>query len=141
MTVILDRLLSTRQTTGQLGHDESLPSCFSYATGVYVLHKEDIDYRLLDDGSEGEVATIVIEVPGATIMVMGELEDVDGGLVVDRTHISISPPDARVLTRKTMGVIAERVLEDTGYGYIIVRGAARTTGARPGHTPRDFRFP
>jgi hypothetical protein len=83
----------------------------------------------------------VIDVPGATIMVMGELEDVDGGLVVDRAHISISPPDARVLTRKTMGVIAEKILEETGYDYIIVRGAARTTGARPGHTPRDLRFP
>jgi hypothetical protein len=46
---------------------------------------------LLDDGSEGEVATVVIDVPGATIMVMGELEDVDGGLLVERAHISISP--------------------------------------------------
>lgn len=79
--------------------------------------------------------------PGATITVMGELEDVDGGLVVNGAHISISPPDARVLTRKTMGVIADRILGDTGYDYVVVRGAARTTGARPGHTPRDLRFP
>ena len=82
----------------------------------------------------------MIDVPGATITVMGELEDVDGGLVVNRAHISISPPDGRVLTRKTMGVIADRILGDTGYDFIVVRGAARTTGARPGHTPRDFRF-
>ena len=34
----------------------------------------------------------MIDVPGATIMVMGELEDVDGGLLVERAHISISPP-------------------------------------------------
>jgi hypothetical protein len=96
---------------------------------------------LLDDGSEGEVATVVIDVPGATIMVMGELEDVDGGLLVERAHISIFPPDARVLTRKTMGVIAGKILEDTGYDYIVIRGAARTTGARPGHIPCDLRFP
>ena len=83
----------------------------------------------------------MIDVPGATITVMGELEDVDGGLVVDRAHISISPPDARVLTRKTMGVNADRILEDTGYAHIVIRGAARTTGARPGHTPLDLRFP
>ena len=87
------------------------------------------------------VATVVIDVPGATIMVMGELEDVDGGLLVDRAHISITPPDIRVLTRKTMDLIADRILEDTGYDYIVVRGAARTTGARPGHIPRDLRFP
>lgn len=112
-----------------------------YAIGVYILRKEEIDYRLLDDGSEGEVATVVIDVPGATIMIMGELENVDGGLVVERAHLSISPPDARVLTRKNMGLIAERILEDTGYDYVVIRGAARTTGARPGHTPRDLRFP
>ena len=80
----------------------------------------------------------MIDVPGATITIMGEVEDVEGGLVVSRAHIS--PPDARVLTRKTMGVIADRILGDTGYDFIVVRGAARTTGARPGHTPRDFRF-
>jgi hypothetical protein len=83
----------------------------------------------------------VIDVPGATIMIMGELENLEGGVVVARAHLSISPPDARVLTRKNMRVIAKRILEDTGYAYIVVRGAARTTGARPGHTPRDLRFP
>jgi hypothetical protein len=100
-----------------------------------------VDYRLLDDGSEGPVATLVIDLPGATIIVMGELEDRDGGLVVDRVHISTSPVGARVLTRRVMAVIAARILEDTGYDWIIVRGAARTTGARPGHIPREFRFP
>lgn len=105
------------------------------------MNKEEIFYRLLDDGSEGEVATVVIDVPGATIMLMGELKYVDNGLVVERAHVSISPPHARVLTRKTMGVIADRILEDTGYDYFVIRGAARTTGARPGHIPRDLRFP
>jgi len=46
------------------------------------LKVDQIDYVLLDDGSEREVATIRITVPGATIMIMGEVEDVDGGLVV-----------------------------------------------------------
>ncbi|MGY6645911.1 MAG: hypothetical protein ACXIVD_11880 [Salinarimonas sp.] len=101
---------------------------------------DEIDYVLLDDGSEGEVATIVIIVPGAKIMIMGEVEDVGGGLVVERTHIEIEPPDAGVLTRGTMRVIAERILEDTGYAEIVIRGAPRTTGARPGHTPPELRF-
>jgi hypothetical protein len=105
------------------------------------LRKEEIDYYLLDDGSEGVVVTVVIDVPGATVMIMGELEYPDGGIVVERAHISISPPDVRVLTRKTMGAIAARILEDTCYDYIVIRGAARTTGARPGHTPRELRFP
>ena len=102
---------------------------------------DQIDYVLLDDGSEREVATIRITVPGATIMIMGEVEDVDGGLLVECAHISISPPDAGVLTRGSMRMMAKRLLGDTGYVEIVIRGASRTTGARPGHTPREFRFP
>ena len=105
------------------------------------MDKEEVSYHLLDDGSAGEVVTVVIDVPGATIMVMGELQDLGNGLVVERAHLSISPPHAGVLTRRTMGVIADRLLEDTGYAFLVVRGAARTTGARPGHIPREFRFP
>jgi hypothetical protein len=105
------------------------------------LQKDDIDYRLLDDQSEDQVATIEIDVPGATIIIMGEPEDVDGGLVVRRVHIALSPDDAQVLTRKTMRVIAQRILEDANYDFIVLEGAARTSGARPGHFPRHFRFP
>ena len=99
-----------------------------------------MEYRLLADGSEGEVSTLLITIHGVTIMVMGETEDVGEGLLVERAHIQIDPPSARILTRRTMSVIADRILEDTGYAEIIVRGAARTTGARRGHTPREFRF-
>lgn len=51
------------------------------------LKADEIDYVLLDDGSEDEVATIEITVPGATIMIMGEVEDIGGGLLVERAHI------------------------------------------------------
>lgn len=105
------------------------------------MRAEEIDYALLVDGSEGDVATIEITLPGAKIMIMGEVEDVGDGLVVERAHIEIEPPDAGVLTRGSMRVIAERILEDTGYAEIVIRGAPRTTGARPGHTPPEFRFP
>ena len=74
-------------------------------------------------------------------MIMGETEDVGDGLLLKGVHIQIDPPSARILTRSAMSVIAERILEDTGYVEIIIRGAARTTGARKGHTPREFRFP
>ena len=101
---------------------------------------DEIDYVLLDDRSEGDVATIEIILPGAKIMIMGEVEDVGGGLVVERAHIEIEPPNARVLTIGNMRVIADRILEDATYAEIVIRGAPRTTGARPGHTPRELRF-
>jgi stage V sporulation protein SpoVS len=105
------------------------------------LRKDEIEYVLLDDGSEGQIATVEILLPDAKITIMGELADVDGGLVSERTHVQVVPAGAVVLTRKAMGVIAERIMEDTGYDFIVIRGAVRTTGARPGHSPRDLRFP
>jgi hypothetical protein len=105
------------------------------------LRADEIDYRLVDDLSEHDVATLEISIPGATITVMGETKDQNGGLVVERAHVNVLPPDARVLTRKTMAVIADRIMKDLDYDHIIIQGAARTTGARQGHTPRDLRFP
>jgi hypothetical protein len=105
------------------------------------LTDHEFSYDLLYDGSGDGVVTIAVEVPGAVIMVMGEPANVGGGVVVERCHIEIEPPDSGVLTRKTMRLITNRLMEDFGYEYIVIRGAARTTGARPGHTPRDLRFP
>jgi hypothetical protein len=104
------------------------------------LNIEDLDYQLLSDASEGEVSTLLISILDVTITIMGETEDVEDGLLVKQAHIQIDPPTSRVLTRRTMAMIAERILKDTGYAEIIVRGAARTTGARKGHSPRELRF-
>lgn len=104
------------------------------------MRKDEIAYYLLDDGTDDQVATIEIVVPGAIITIMGETEDEGSGLVVNRAHISVEPPDAVILTRRTMAIIAERIRGDTGYEYILVRGARRTTGARPGRFPRELRF-
>ncbi|WP_181820411.1 hypothetical protein [Paracoccus versutus] len=71
---------------------------------------------------------------------MAELEELDGGVILSRAHILISPPDKRILSRKNLGVIAGRLLEDIGYDFVIIHGAVRTTGARPGHRPRELRF-
>ena len=62
------------------------------------MNKEEIFYRLLDDGSEGEVATRRDRIfRGATVMVDGRTADyVGNGLVVERAHVSISPPLLRV---------------------------------------------
>ena len=103
------------------------------------MDRGDVSFELITDASEGDLLTIEISVGVATITIMGELEYVDGGVVVQRAHISIVP-NVRVLTKLAMRVIAEAILEETDYDHVTIRGAARTTGARPGHRPRDLRF-
>lgn len=101
---------------------------------------EDLYYELLSDTSEGEVATIRILFRGVEIVLIGDTKDIDGGLLVYGAHIRLVPPDTRMLSRRTMEIIVGRIMEDAGYDWIIIQGAARTTGARKGFAPREFRF-
>jgi hypothetical protein len=105
-----------------------------------MLSPPDISFEMQFDHSEGAVWTVTIKVPGATIELMGDVAEQGNTLTASEVHIQIAAA-APVLTRKTMAVIASRVMEEMGYAQIVIAGAVRTTGARKGHRPRPLRFP
>ena len=74
-----------------------------------------------------------------TIERMGEISENGRTLLATGVHIVVRGPSGP-LTKRTMEAIARRVMEEMDYDEIVVEGAARTTGARPGHRPRQFRF-
>lgn len=45
------------------------------------------------------------------------------------------------LGREGLNAVARAIMEDAGAEAIVIEGGARTTGARPGHTPQRFRYP
>jgi hypothetical protein len=101
---------------------------------------DDIAFDMQFDHSEGQVWTITIMVPGAMIELMGEVSDEASRLVAKEVHIQVTGTTP-VLTRGNMKVIAQKIMEKMGYDSIIIEGAVRTSGARPGNRPRQFRFP
>jgi hypothetical protein len=99
----------------------------------------EVTFEIVYDASEGAVVTARIAVPGGSIDLMGEIAESGRSLLVTGVHVGVQGP-AGLLTRAMMDAIARRVMQEMGYDEIIVEGAARTTGARPGHRPRQFRF-
>lgn len=112
-----------------------------YANSVYVmrLSEEDVTIEIVYDASEGEVVTARIAIPGGSIELMGEIAESGRTLLVTGVHVAVRGP-AGLLTKATIETIARRVMKEMDYDEIVVEGAARTTGARPGHRPRRFRF-
>lgn len=45
------------------------------------------------------------------------------------------------LGRDGLNALAQAIKESAGAESIVIEGGARTTGARPGHTPKRFRYP
>jgi hypothetical protein len=99
----------------------------------------DVTIEIVYDASEGTVITARIAVTGGTIELMGEISEQGRTLMATGVHLAVRGP-AGLLTKRTMQTIARRVMREMDYDEIIVEGAARTTGARPGHRPRQLRF-
>jgi hypothetical protein len=101
--------------------------------------EDDVTIEIIYDASEGTVVTARIAIPGGSIELMGEITESGPSLMLTGVHMVVRGP-AGPLTKKTMETIARRVMKEMDYDEIVVEGAARTTGARPGHRPRQFRF-
>lgn len=101
---------------------------------------EDITFDLKFNHSEGRIWLVTIQVPGAVIELMGEVLELGPGLTATGVHVQVKGTGDR-LTRSKMRVIAQRIMEEMGYDQIIIVGAVRTSGARPGNRPRILRFP
>jgi hypothetical protein len=101
--------------------------------------EDDITFEIVYDASEGTVITASIAVAAGSIELMGEISENGRTLLATGVHIVVRGPSGP-LTKRTMEAIARRVMAEMDYDEIVVEGAARTTGARPGHRPRQFRF-
>jgi hypothetical protein len=101
--------------------------------------EDEVAFDIVYDASEGTVVTVRIAIAGASVELMGEIGEHGRTLLVTGVHIAVRGP-AGLLTKRTMAAIAHRVMQEMDYDEIIVEGAARTTGSRPGHRPRRFRF-
>jgi hypothetical protein len=102
--------------------------------------EDNVTIEIEYDASEGTVITARISIPGGSIELMGEIIERGRSLFVTGVHIEASGPPG-LLNRKAIKAISQREMKEMDYDEIFVEGAARTTGARPGHRPRQFRFP
>ena len=80
---------------------------------------------------------IVAEGENGEIRIMGNIEINEGTITLDQAHIQGQGAGTSGL--KEMGEIIREFGRSRGASEVIIQGATRTTGARPGHTPRPIR--
>jgi hypothetical protein len=91
--------------------------------------------------TDGQIVTAIIGTPVGRLVVMAEVEEVGRRLTLRRLHVHGADVRANDLGWAHLRRIAQLtldLLED--YDDLIIEGAARTTGANPGHRPRILRF-
>jgi hypothetical protein len=97
-----------------------------------------ISFDLDDELTVGSIGTLLVRSPAGEIRIMGEV--LEFGRRVHVVEVHISGASSNVLGRTGLWALARAFAETFDVDEILVEGAARTTGARPGHRPRAFHW-
>lgn len=92
----------------------------------------------LDPMSEHPVWVVTAHTPLGTMRMLGLLRLEGRCLFVEDAHVEGLFPGA--LSRAGLNAIGYRLMEVADVDRLVIQGAVRTTGARPGHRPAAFRL-
>jgi hypothetical protein len=94
----------------------------------------DLDPELTDDGFLG----LVVRTPRGELRLLGRV--VEAGRQLRLTEVHAGGLSANSLGVRGLLRLAQAFAERFDVDEIVIEGAARTTGARPGHVPRILRW-
>ncbi len=108
---------------------------------IVVWAAADIKIVILDDGTEGTVATARITTPVGTLLLMFERPEIrDRSLILHECHMHGEDVGAQQFGHEKIDWLARAVMELLDVEQIEIEGAIRTSGRNPGHRPRPVRF-
>jgi hypothetical protein len=100
---------------------------------------EEISFDFRYELTFGQVVTVRIQTPAGFVFAMAEVEERGRTLVLNGFHMH-AEAGHRALGMSNLHMLAQRVMEVMDYDELVVQGAARTSGARPGRIPGRLRF-
>jgi hypothetical protein len=100
----------------------------------------DIKLTIDDETSAGSVVTARVSTPEGDLVIMADIESLGRELVLSGLHIQTESLRANSLGWPRLRQIARVVAEMADVEAVVVKGAARTTGARYGRVPGHLRF-
>jgi hypothetical protein len=98
-----------------------------------------IAFELDESATEAPVVTLIARTPAGELHVMAELVAFGPQRVEVRGAHTFGPA-AHALGIRGLRAVARAFVEQFDVEELVVAGAARTTGANPGHTPPPFRY-
>jgi hypothetical protein len=100
----------------------------------------DVKVVIDDETSAGSVVTVRISTPAGDLEIIADIESFGRELVLSGLHIQTGTLRANSLGWARLRQIARAVAEMADVDAVVVKGAARTTGARPGRVPSHIRI-
>jgi hypothetical protein len=102
---------------------------------------QDIEVVLLDDLTDGDVATAEVVTPAGRLSVMAEVVVQGQTSVLRDLHMHGADVGSNAFGAERLPATVWAVMQYLeSYDVIVVEGAARTTGASPGRRPGRLRF-
>ncbi|HEX6441136.1 MAG TPA: hypothetical protein VF007_03050 [Stellaceae bacterium] len=99
-----------------------------------------INITIEDNASSGSIVTVRVSTPAGVLLAMGQIEDLGRELVLIGVHIQSETLRPNLLGWAKVRQLARALAEKADVDAVIVKGAARTTGARVGRIPGELRF-
>jgi hypothetical protein len=100
----------------------------------------DVRFELIDDLSGDPVVTIEIATPQGTILIMGEPRISGRTMIAASVHMHGVDVGANAIGAAVLRVVADAFLREMDLDELVIEGALRTTGTKPGSRPRPLRF-
>jgi hypothetical protein len=101
---------------------------------------EDISVVLVDEVPEGDVVTMEVSVGDVSMQIMAEVTENGRRLIATDVHVTSASVNPNEVGIANLRQVAQAIMEIGDYDEIIAEGAIRTTGAHPGHRPRQIRI-
>lgn len=101
---------------------------------------EDISFEIVDDMTDSPVVTLLVTTPIGELAFVAEPVTEDDGKTLRLRGTHVQGAHRGAVGVSNLSLIAQAVMGGMAFDELVVEGAVRTSGARPGHRPRDFRF-
>jgi hypothetical protein len=98
----------------------------------------DISFDFVDDMTDDPIVTLRVSTPVGLLTFMAQPVISGTTMVLKGLHAQDSTANA--VGPGNLMVIARAVMEGMELDGLVIKGALRSTGASPGHRPRDIRF-
>jgi hypothetical protein len=98
----------------------------------------EISFDFVGDLTDDPVVTLTVTTPAGPLTFLAEPAMEGTTMVLKGLHVLDSAPNA--VGPGSLMVIAQAVMEGMDLDGLLIKGSVRSTGASPGHRPRDLRF-